>query len=105
MPSFTYGRIEKPLRRTPIYETHKKLGAKMIPFAGWEMPVWYTSVVEEHLAVRQAAGLFDVAHMGVYQAEGPDAQRLPGQRGGQRYRRLEGGRILLYPFARLRMPR
>ncbi|WP_416201755.1 aminomethyltransferase family protein, partial [Thermanaerothrix sp.] len=45
----------------------------MIPFAGWEMPVWYTSVSEEHLATRQAAGLFDVAHMGVYQAEGPDA--------------------------------
>ncbi len=65
--------VEKPLRRTPIYETHKKLGAKVIPFAGWEMPVWYTSVVEEHLAVRKAAGLFDVAHMGVYQAEGPDA--------------------------------
>jgi hypothetical protein len=57
-----------------------QLGAKVIPFAGWEMPVWYTSVVEEHLAVRQAAGLFDVAHMGVYQAEGPDAA-FPGQRG------------------------
>ena len=68
------GRKKKALcRRTPIYETHKRLGAKMIPFAGWEMPVWYTSVVEEHLAVRQAAGLFDVSHMGVYQAEGPDA--------------------------------
>ncbi len=61
------------LRRTPLYEVHKQLGAKIIPFAGWEMPVWYTSVVEEHLATRQAAGLFDVAHMGVYQAEGPDA--------------------------------
>jgi glycine hydroxymethyltransferase len=45
----------------------------MVPFAGWEMPVQYTLVMEEHLAVRQAAGLFDVAHMGVYQAEGPDA--------------------------------
>ncbi len=45
----------------------------MVPFAGWEMPVWYTSVVEEHLATRQAAGLFDVSHMGVYQVEGPDA--------------------------------
>ncbi len=45
----------------------------MIPFAGWEMPVWYTSVVEEHLATRQAAGLFDVAHMGVYSVEGADA--------------------------------
>jgi glycine hydroxymethyltransferase len=73
LPSFTYVEVEKSLRRTPIYETHKKLGARIIPFAGWEMPVWYTSVVEEHLAVRNAAGLFDVAHMGVYQAEGPDA--------------------------------
>jgi len=63
---------EGDIRRTPIYDTHRKLGAKMIPFAGWEMPVWYSSVIEEHLAVRQAAGLFDVAHMGVYQVEGPD---------------------------------
>jgi glycine hydroxymethyltransferase len=49
------------------------MGAKIIPFAGWEMPVWYTSVLEEHLATRQAAGLFDVSHMGVYQIEGEDA--------------------------------
>jgi glycine hydroxymethyltransferase len=73
LPKFTWEEKESPLRRTPAYETHKKLGAKIIPFAGWEMPVWYSSVVEEHLAVRQAAGLFDVAHMGVYQAEGPEA--------------------------------
>ncbi|GAB4531747.1 MAG: hypothetical protein Fur0018_19940 [Anaerolineales bacterium] len=64
---------ESSLKRTPVYDLHKALGAKMVPFAGWEMPVWYTSVLEEHLAVRQAAGLFDVAHMGVYQAEGPEA--------------------------------
>jgi glycine hydroxymethyltransferase len=49
------------------------MGAKMVPFAGWDMPVWYDSVLEEHMAVREAAGLFDVTHMGVYQAEGPDA--------------------------------
>ncbi len=49
------------------------MGAKMVPFAGWDMPVWYTSVVEEHLATRQAAGLFDVSHMGVYDVRGPDA--------------------------------
>lgn len=61
------------LKRTTLYENHVKLGAKIIPFAGWEMPVWYTSVTEEHLATRKAAGLFDVSHMGVYQAEGPDA--------------------------------
>ena len=63
-----------PLRRTALYETHRQMGAKIVAFAGWEMPVWYTSVVEEHLATRQAAGLFDVSHMGVYQAEGPQAR-------------------------------
>ena len=61
------------LRRTPLYEVHKEMGAKIIPFAGWEMPVWYSSVMEEHLATRHAAGLFDVSHMGVYQVEGDEA--------------------------------
>lgn len=74
LPKFQWTEPENPpLKRTPLYEEHKKLGAKIIPFAGWEMPVWYTSVLEEHLATRQAAGLFDVSHMAVYQAEGPDA--------------------------------
>jgi glycine hydroxymethyltransferase len=73
LPEFHWDEVEGGLRRTPIYDTHVRLGAKIIPFAGWEMPVWYTSVMEEHLAVRQAAGLFDVAHMGVYQTEGPEA--------------------------------
>ncbi|MFZ5920950.1 MAG: serine hydroxymethyltransferase [Chloroflexota bacterium] len=73
LPSFEWEEKESELRRTPLYQVHKDLGAKVIPFAGWEMPVWYTSVMEEHLATRQAAGLFDVAHMGVYSVEGPDA--------------------------------
>lgn len=73
LPEFKWQEEEQPLKRTGLYEIHKSLGAKIIPFAGWEMPVWYTSVVEEHLATRQAAGLFDVAHMGVLQAEGPNA--------------------------------
>ena len=73
LPEFQWEDKEAPLRRTPIFETHRRLGAKIIPFAGWEMPVWYSSVMDEHLAVRNAVGLFDVAHMGVYQAEGPDA--------------------------------
>lgn len=74
LPEFVWKESEnRELRRTPMFETHRRLGAKMIAFAGWEMPVWYTSVMEEHLAVRQAVGLFDVAHMGVYQVEGPDA--------------------------------
>ncbi len=74
LPDFSWQETESgELKRTPIVELHKSLGAKMVPFAGWEMPVRYTSVMDEHMAVRQAAGLFDVAHMGVYQAEGPDA--------------------------------
>ena len=74
LPRFDWQPTEegKPLT-TPLNATHRALGAKMVDFAGWDMPVWYSSVVEEHLAVRQAAGLFDVTHMGVYQAEGPDA--------------------------------
>ncbi len=61
------------LRKTPLNQTHRDMGARMVAFGGWDMPVWYFSVKEEHAAVRQAAGLFDVAHMGVFQAEGPDA--------------------------------
>ena len=72
LPIFNFEPKES-LKRTSLYETHKKLSAKIIPFAGWEMPVWYSSIIEEHKAVRSAAGLFDVTHMGVYQVEGPDA--------------------------------
>ncbi len=61
------------IKKTTLNETHKKLGARMVPFAGWEMPVWYSSVIEEHKATRQAAGLFDVSHMGVCDASGPNA--------------------------------
>jgi glycine hydroxymethyltransferase len=73
LPDFKWQEVESSPRRTPLYDVHKALGAKMVPFAGWEMPVWYSSVMEEHLATRQAAGLFDVSHMGVYQVEGDDA--------------------------------
>ncbi|MBM3145384.1 MAG: glycine cleavage system aminomethyltransferase GcvT [Chloroflexi bacterium] len=73
LPDFIWEEKEQPLRRTPLYDLHVELGGRMVPFAGWEMPVRYGSVMEEHMAVRQAAGIFDAAHMGVYQAEGPDA--------------------------------
>jgi len=62
-----------PLRKTRLNETHRALGGRMVPFAGWEMPVQYSGVLEEHLATRQAAGLFDVSHMGVWEAAGPTA--------------------------------
>jgi glycine hydroxymethyltransferase len=61
------------LKRTILFETHKAMGGKIVPFAGWEMPVWYTSVSEEHAAVRQSAGLFDVSHMGAIEVSGPNA--------------------------------
>ncbi|MCG6191904.1 glycine cleavage system aminomethyltransferase GcvT [Leptospira sp. FAT2] len=51
-------------KKTPLYETHRVLGAKMIPFGGWDMPVQYSGIIAEHNATRQAAGLFDVSHMG-----------------------------------------
>jgi len=74
LPEFVWKEpADSSIKFTALNETHKKMGAKMVPFAGWEMPVWYSGVMEEHLATRQAAGLFDVSHMGVYQAEGPDA--------------------------------
>jgi glycine hydroxymethyltransferase len=74
LPAFTWeGAEPDPPLKTALNQTHRDLGAKMVPFAGWDMPVWYSGVTEEHLAVRTAAGLFDVSHMGVYQAEGPHA--------------------------------
>src|SRR3954469_9095257 len=59
--------------RTPLYEQHLALGAKMVPFAGWEMPVQYEGIREEHSAVRLHAGMFDVSHMGQVEVEGPGA--------------------------------
>jgi glycine cleavage system T protein (aminomethyltransferase) len=64
------------LRRTVLYEEHAKLGARMVPFAGWEMPVQYEGVIPEHRAVRSDSGVFDVSHMGEIEVEGPRAQEL-----------------------------
>ena len=61
------------LRKTPLFDIHKSLGARIVPFAGWEMPVQYSGVIEEHKAVREAAGLFDVSHMGELEIKGKDA--------------------------------
>jgi aminomethyltransferase len=64
------------LRRTPLYDRHVALGARMVPFAGWEMPVQYEGVIPEHKAVRADAGVFDVSHMGELEVEGPRAREL-----------------------------
>lgn len=60
-------------KQTPLYEQHKNLGARLVDFAGWEMPVQYSGVIDEHLAVRQSAGLFDVSHMGQVEITGQSA--------------------------------
>jgi aminomethyltransferase len=64
------------LRRTPPFERHEAAGAKLVEFAGWEMPVQYEGVRQEHLAVRESAGIFDVSHMGEIETAGPDALAL-----------------------------
>ena len=62
------------LKRTPLFDTHRKWGGKLIEFGGWEMPVYYTSILDEHQAVRQAAGMFDISHMGEVIVSGPKAE-------------------------------
>jgi aminomethyltransferase len=64
------------LRRTPLFDSHVDAGAKLVDFAGWEMPVQYTGIKEEHLAVRESCGVFDVSHMGEIETEGPQAGEL-----------------------------
>ena len=64
------------LKRTPLYEAHKRLGAKLVEFGGWEMPIQYTSIIEEHNTVRSAVGIFDVSHMGEIEIAGPNALDL-----------------------------
>ncbi len=63
-------------KRTSLYPLHKELGARIVDFAGWEMPVDFGGIVEEHLNVRARAGLFDVSNMGVLLVEGKDAETL-----------------------------
>src|ERR671937_2346908 len=68
--------MAETLRRTPLHDRHVALGARMVPFAGWDMPVQYGGVIQEHRAVRTDAGAFDVSHMGEIDVEGPRAHEL-----------------------------
>ena len=68
--------MAQTLLRTPLYDRHVALGARLVPFAGWEMPVQYEGVIQEHRAVRADAGAFDVSHMGEIDVEGPRALQL-----------------------------
>ena len=79
------------LLRTPLFDRHVALGARMVPFAGWEMPVQYEGVIPEHKAVRTDCGVFDVSHMGELEVEGPRAQGLLQSLLSNDLERLEDG--------------
>jgi aminomethyltransferase len=79
------------LRRTPLFERHAALGARLVPFAGWEMPVQYTGIGEEHRAVRTKAGVFDVSHMGQLRLAGAGAREYLQARLTNDLDRIEAG--------------
>jgi len=89
------------LKKTPLNAAHHKLGAKMVPFVGWEMPVQYSGVIDEHMAVRTKAGLFDVSHMGEIIVTGSDALAFLQKVSSNNVAKLVPGKIqytgLLYP--------
>jgi len=71
---------EVATKKTPLYEEHARLGAKMVPFGGWLMPVQYTSIMDEHQAVRNNVGIFDISHMGqLIVAATPSSQKVGGE--------------------------
>ncbi|MCB8961130.1 MAG: glycine cleavage system aminomethyltransferase GcvT [Ardenticatenales bacterium] len=75
LPAFVWNEPEDaPIKTTGLHAAHIAMGAKMVPFGGYDMPVWYSNVSEEHNAVRTAAGLFDVTHMGSFDVRGPHAE-------------------------------
>jgi aminomethyltransferase len=90
-----------PLLKTPLNETEKELGGKMVDFGGWELPVQYSGILDEHEAVRTAAGVFDVSHMGEVTVRGPQALELLQRTTCNDVAKLEDGRAhyngLLYP--------
>ncbi len=74
LPRFEWREPESAApRKTLLHAAHREMGARMVPFGGWDMPVWYTGNLDEHHAVREAAGLFDVSHMGCWDVRGPEA--------------------------------
>ena len=86
--------VTQILRQTPLHQEHQALGAKLVPFAGFEMPILYTGIVREHQAVRQAAGLFDVSHMGELELSGPGAARLANRLVTNDLERIEPGQAM-----------
>src|SRR5437773_858992 len=69
-------RRRDPVKKTPLNAVHRQLGGRMVEFGGWEMPLQYKGILEEHKAVRERVGIFDTTHMGEFVVQGPDALRL-----------------------------
>src|SRR3954468_15052992 len=86
------------LKRTPLRDFHAARGARLVDFAGWEMPVQYRSILEEHKAVRRTAGLFDVSHMGEVDVRGPEAGKFLNRLVTNDVAKLFPGRVLYSPM-------
>src|SRR6201989_321467 len=86
------------LKRTPLRDFHASHGARLVDFAGWEMPVQYRSILEEHKAVRRAAGLFDVSHMGEVDVKGPEAGKFLNHLLPNDISKLFPGRVIYSPM-------
>jgi aminomethyltransferase len=90
-----------PLKKTPLNTLHKRMGARMAEFGGWEMPIEYSGIIQEHLAVRKAAGLFDISHMGEITVDGPESLDLVQNTTCNDAARLRDGQVqysaFLYP--------
>ncbi len=82
-----------PLQRTHLFEFHRRHGAHLVPFSGWEMPLYYTSILAEHRAVRSGVGLFDVSHMGILTVVGAHAADLLGRRTTANVEKLTPGQV------------
>lgn len=80
-------------KKTPLFKVHEQLGARMTLFAGWQMPLYYTGIIPEHMAVRQKAGVFDISHMGKIEIRGGDALKLLEFLLPARISRLESGQV------------
>ncbi|MDX9800341.1 MAG: glycine cleavage system aminomethyltransferase GcvT [Spirochaetia bacterium] len=79
-------------KRTPLYEKHLKLGGRIVDFAGWDLPVQYTSAIDEHMAVRTNAGLFDISHMGEFSVKGKESQKYLESLVPTSFSKLEDGK-------------
>jgi len=86
------------LKKTPLHEEHKKLGGKLVPFGGWDMPVQYTSITEEHINVRENVGIFDVSHMGEIEIRGKDALHYTSYLVTNSVEKMQNGRVKYTPM-------